>query len=58
MREVGEGQPAVVAWLAALGDLGYAPYFWDGHALQPGQRDDSLNAMFLVADDAVLGWAA
>lgn len=51
MLEVGDGQPAVVAWLAALG---YAPYFWDGQALQPGQRSSSLNAMFLVAGDAVL----
>ena len=55
MLEVGDNQPAVVAWLATLG---YAPYFWDGQALQPGQRNSSLNAMFLMADDAVLTAAA
>ena len=54
MLEVGDGQPAVVAWLAALGDLGYAPYYWDGQALQPGQHSSSLNAMFLAAGDAAL----
>ena len=58
MLEVGDGQPEVVAWLAALGDLGYAPYFWDGHTLQPGQHSSSLNAMFLVAGDAALAAAA
>lgn len=51
MIEIGERHEQIVAFLAARG---YSRWHWDGQALRPDVRADTLNAIFIHGSDALL----